>query len=601
MNKFFLFLAFMACSLAADAQMAHWIIPPHYDGLTMSETADLLVADSAQTRILWTFDGKRVAAVEGEIQPFSDGMAVVKRPDGDDILELLTADGKHVNLRGCRVAGKPAVFSSERLLVKKGEFYRFADPKGRLTAEKFLKAYPFSNGFAVCNTYVNFEKPKETYTFMTDTTGTHVEFSFNGKVFKPEDVNFVSSVNDEQMAIVVIRKRVYVFDAEERMLTPLMVNAEETNLKYQAKIEGKEEELLQQNPDGTGSITARCSKEDVVNITFDAFLRPVSIVRNGEAVTYNVHEPERRVLESPLEGIAEGSFSGIAWDGVTVLPPQFSEVVCCFGDRAVVRVGDKYGLLRVYKDERFKIRMNKGDDIAFRHQKFETTLRVDFPTFVPSLTTTVEMENSEGCELDKTSRIAVDTESGNYVQYNCVLNIPSSLPDELTEVNYPLHIVYDGIRSGVIPFKVRAWHYKYFVVDLDDSQTSLSDGNLSFVFYINAERFDQDAIYPCDVNVLTQNEETVLEKLSETRFKCSLSNLQEGLTPFDVQVVEQGCPPALFPFEVEYHAAKPKTRTTPAQPQVLIVRKRVSEPGIDTLDIDAENGSDGNDSCEPQR
>ena len=103
------------------------------------------------------------------------------------------------------------------------------------------------------------------------------------------------------------------------------------------------------------------------------------------------------------------------------------------------------------------------------------------------------------------------------------------------------------------------------------------------------------------MNVLTQNEETVLEKLSETRFKCSLSNLQEGLTPFDVQVVEQGCPPAFFPFEVEYHAAKPKTRTTPAQPQVLIVRKRVSELDVDTLDIDAENGGGVDESCEPQQ
>ena len=87
MNKFFLFLAFMACSLAADAQMAHWLIPPRYDSLTMSESSDLLVADSAQTRILWTFDGDRVTTVEGEIQPFSDGMAVVTRPGGDDILE----------------------------------------------------------------------------------------------------------------------------------------------------------------------------------------------------------------------------------------------------------------------------------------------------------------------------------------------------------------------------------------------------------------------------------------------------------------------------------------------------------------------------------
>lgn len=598
MNRFILFLAFMACSLAGDAQMARWLIHPQYDALQMLENVDLLVADSAKTKILWTFDGERVATVEGDLQPFSDDIAVVLRPETDEITMLLGTDGKTTELRGCRVAGRPALFSSKRLLVKKGEFFRFADPRGWLTSEKYLKAYPFFHGYAVCNTYEDFEKPKDTYTFLTDTTGVHVEFSFNGKVFKPTDVDFISSVNDEQMAVVVIKKRLYIFDTEQQMLTPLMRDSEESNLKYQAKIDGNITEAFQENPDGTGILSARCGKEDLVTVHLDAYLRPLSIVRGMDTTTYSLETSEPRKQSSPLTAVTEGKLCGIAWDGTTMLPPQFTEFPLAYGDHAIVRQGEKYGLLQVFKDESFKVRMNKGADIAFRHQKFETTLRVDFPTIVPAPLTTVEMEDVEGCELDKTSKTYRETESGNFVQYHCVLSIPPSLPDELTEVNYPLHIVYDGIRSCVIPFKVNAWHYKYFVVDIDDAQTSLVDNALSFVFNIKADRIDSDDIYPTEVTVLTQNVESMLEKLSETRYKCTIPYLPEGLTAFDIQVVEQGCPPALFPHEVEFCAEKPKTRTTPAVPQSLVVRKRASEPLVEPYDVDAENGPEGESSCE---
>lgn len=61
-------------------------------------------------------------------------------------------------------------------------------------------------------------------------------------------------------------------------------------------------------------------------------------------------------------------------------------------------------MLEILKDETFKLKMNKGDDIAFRHQKFETNIRADFPTFLNANKVNIEINNQTGCDIDKTSK-----------------------------------------------------------------------------------------------------------------------------------------------------------------------------------------------------
>lgn len=42
-------------------------------------------------------------------------------------------------------------------------------------------------------------------------------------------------------------------------------------------------------------------------------------------------------------------------------------------------------------------------------------------------------------------------------------------------------------------------------MDIDDSQTALENGAVSFVFNINAERIASDGVYPTTVNILTDS------------------------------------------------------------------------------------------------
>jgi hypothetical protein len=125
----------------------------------------------------------------------------------------------------------------------------------------------------------------------------------------------------------------------------------------------------------------------------------------------------------------------------------------------------------------------------------------------------------------------------------------------------------------VIPLKVNAWYYKYFVVDIDNSQTSVSNGLASFVFNINADRIASDGIYMMNVSLQTDSLIYDVTKQSETRYKCKVISLKEGVNNIFVQIQEEGCPPALFPFEIEY--SKPKKKQ-----EVIVVKKKEKKPRV---------------------
>ena len=62
--------------------------------------------------------------------------------------------------------------------------------------------------------------------------------------------------------------------------------------------------------------------------------------------------------------------------------------------------------------------------------------------------------------------------------------------------------------------------------------------------------------------------------MSETRYKYKVEGLNEGTNNIVVQILEQGCPPASFPFEVEYHRPVPKTKKAPAEQEKVVIKKK---------------------------
>jgi hypothetical protein len=580
-----LVLTIVAIACPANGQIAKWLIPPQYDAIQLANGGDLIITDSVDLKVLWSPTGRRLAICADQISDFSENRAVTIKKGSNNITGFYDGNGRFIALSECNVALSKPFFLNGHLLVLQGDFYRFVNSEGNLGNGQYTKAYPFYNGYATCSTFLNLQKRKDPYNLLLTKDNEEVVFEYEGKRFDNDDIEFISSVNDESIGIVVAKHRLYYFNGKDRSLTPIYAREGETNKKNQAKLEDDIDESFSVGTDSTSVLQARCGKKDKIRIVFDDCLMPLSIsMPEGERI-FIKDVVQKRPYESPLVMTQRGNKFGISWDVQEILPPQLDELIKCFGDKAFVRLTGKCGMLQIMKDELLKISINKGNPIDFRHQKYETTIRLDLPKAISAFNTRISIDPQSGCEVDMPSGEMKDTDFGNFVQYGCVLNIPKSLPDEMygdsrNEITYPTQIIYDGLKSPVIPFKVLAWHYKYFNVDVNESETSLHQGTLTFTFNINAERIPGEPVYPTIVNMQTDSLQCELEKISETRYKCKVLALNEGTNNIVVQILEQGCPPASFPFEVTYTKPSARTRNKAAVKEDVVIKKKAKKAQV---------------------
>ena len=540
---------------------------------------NLIMTDSLGVQTsLWSLEGKRLVRTDGDIHPFREGYAVSTKRGTVLVRGFYKDDGSFIPVpEGYGVFGPYPFVSNGHLLVKEPVtfFFRFIDKDGTVSPQPFVEALPFFNGYASCSYYLTPEKKKDMIHCLLNSDLKPMVFLLNGKQVAPADIEFISSVNDENIAVVVSKKKVFLFDSDKKALFPLGPVDGGDNSKDQARLLGEFEESFVHEGDSVWILNGKCSKQKFVEVRFDRFMRPTSIRYPDKTREFVQNGRTQQVWHSLLNTTIDGGKYGLIWDDVVVLPPQFEEQPSCFDDKAIVRMDDRYGLLQLDTAQTFHLSMFKGKDIPFKHQTFETTIRLDLPTTIRADRVSIEMPPDSGCEIDRTSGEFKNTMFGNYVQYDCTLHIPQSLSDdETTEIEYPLHVIYEGLISPLIPFSVKAWHYKYFVVDIIESETALDKGNLSFTFNINAER-DQD-VYPMSVDIQADSLAYELEKFSEARYKCRVQNLREGVNNIVVRVVEQGCPPVSFPFEITYTKPVAQTKTQPAVKEEVVIKKKES-------------------------
>lgn len=582
MKKIILIVIMVALGCTSRGQVAKWIIPPLYDSIRMANVEELIITDSVDKRIIWSQSGKRLASTIDVLFPFYENLAITTKKDSATITGFYNKEGKFTALNECNVSYSFPYFSDGYLLVKQGFYYKYINSKGETKDGLYVNAYPFSNGYASCSTYRNIQKKKDLYNLLISKEEEQIAFFFEGKQFDDDDIEFVSSVNDENIGIVIAKHKLFYFNGKDRSLLPIYATKGENNRKNQAKLEGELALCLVYDTDSTSVLQAKCGKSDWIQIRFDNLRIPLSISFANGIHIFKKDTIQKRFYESPLRMVKKENKYGIFSGGEEILPPQLDTIISCFNDKAFVRLSNKCGMLQIFNDDAFKISINKDNPIDFRHQKYETTIRLDLPKIISSYNTRVDIDPSSGCEVDLPSGEKKDTEFGNYIQYNCVLNIPNSLPDEMygdyrNEITYPTQIIYDGLKSPVIPVKVQAWHYKYFNVDINDAETSIHQGVLSFTFNINAERNPGEAVYPTSINIQTDSLQFELEKISETRYKCKVIDLNEGNNNIIVQILEQGCPPASFPFDVTYTKPSARTKNQPATKEDVVIKKKTKK------------------------
>lgn len=572
-RKLILVFAIFATTSNIKGQVAKWLIQPMYDNIYMASGEDIVIADSANYHVLWTQDGKRLAETQDVIFPFSNHYSVLIKKGTDIITGFYDVKGTYTYLQKCNATYNLPYFYDQYLLIKIGDTYRFVNHKGKIREEEYIKAYPFRNGYASCSAYRNPQKQKDLYHLLLTKDYEEISFSFNDKKIEPDDIEFISSINDDNIGFVVANRKVYYFNGQTRRLSPVFAKGSETNIKNQAKLEKIEDS------DTTSVLIAKCGKGDKIMIYFNSLRVPTKISLADENKIYQQKPTKQQIYESEFSMPLDNLKYAIMWGNDTILPPQFDDNGLCFGDKAFVKLNGKCGLLKIYKDEKFQLTINDGDPIGFKHKTAKTKVRLDIPSMISAYNTRINIDNNSGCDVDMTSAEQKDTDFGNYVQYNCTLSIPLSLPDEMedgnprNEIMYPAKVLYDGLTSPIIPLKVKAWHYKYFNVDIAEYSIDNHDSTLSFTFEIKVN--PDDVIEPLRTSIQTDSLLFDMEKISETRYKCKVYDLKEGINSIEVQVLEKGCPPVVFPFDVTYTKPVAKTDTKQVPKKKVEIKKRV--------------------------
>ena len=559
----------LVSSHAAYGQMAKWAMRPGYDSIRLAAGVPVILTDSAGTTSLWSTDARLLASTTDSVAPFSNGFAVVLKKGTTDITGFYATDGTFTKLQGCKAVYGCPYFRDGYLLVDKQGRHKLictdgsGDPFG-----SFVTMYPYTNGYACCTMYRDMENLEGTYYYYVDTDKNPIKLMLNKEdEAENDEVSFLSSLNDDGLGIAIVKHRVYMYDKGLGMLRPVFVD-DKAEKKRQVRVGGHFSESMYMEGDTT-VVWARASKKDTVFFRFDKMMRLVSVKYPKRTDTYH----SRHIGPLKLKGDfaaekREGGKYAVTQGQKTILPPQFEGGGISVGKYLAVRKDGKWGMLEIDENASYRMSMNKGNAIAFRHQKYETTVRLDLPADIKAEVCSFDIPSGNGCTIDKTSVQTRNTDSGNFVQYNCVLTIPDSLPDHITEITYPVSMTCDGINYPDSKLTVKAWHYKYVNMDLSREEIKFERGIVEFILNMTADKLAGENDYPLTVQVVEDSTAARVDliKLSETRYKCRLYSPVEGINRLVVSVIENGCPPSYFPFEINY--IKPKDNTAAGQVEI---------------------------------
>ncbi len=575
-----LFLITLFCSaVLANAQVARWLIPPLYNAIDLVPgDVELLLADSADTKILFSQNGRRLTSTSDVLHRFQERHAITTRLGTAQITAIYDEFGHKTPVEGYQVGAGYPCFVNGYMLVFDGQYYCYMGTDGQVSPDQFNNAYPFSNGYASCFRYQNQRKMKDPIYMLLNDQLAPVPLRWENKTLAADDVEFISSVNDESIGVIVAKGKVFFFNGQTKALSPVFASADETNTKNQAKLNGSFQEHYMSVGDSVYVLNARCGRNGNVEITFSQQLVPISISRNGELYTYTKRVIEQQSYSTNLKRI-KGADDKIAlyWDSEMILPPQFNKVWRCYGDKAIVQPVDKWGLLRIFPNEHFVLSLNGGNGIAFRHRTFDTTLRLDMPSYVHSSLTSLDV-SGDGLTIDKARKEGRDTPEGNFIEYPCVLNIPSDISsEEKHNYTFPIQVLYEGLRSTELKLTTQAWHYNYYTVNANESEAVVTQGTLSVNFDVTVDRRLGDLDYSKTFDLKTDSLTYEIEQVSESRYKCKIFGLREGTNTFYAVITEEGCPPLLYQFEVEY--IRPVERSS--RPTRATIRRRTPRPVLD--------------------
>jgi len=580
-TKNLIFIAILALDTSTTkAQIAKWAIRPDYSSLQFDAENELVIGQKDSKTSIWNGKGNLLSTTNDVLYSFRENKAVTVKPNTSNITGFYSIKGDFIKVDLCNVTCDYPYFSDRYLLVKQGDYFQFIDSDGKKGAERYFMAFPYNAELAACYTFEDLEKKRNPMCYYITTKKEKVALSLNGKPIDAEDVDFLSSLTDEGIGVLSTKHKFYYYNNSTKEISPLFEKDDEKDKKKQASMAGELSENLRKEGDSLFVVTAKVGKVGKAEIYMDKCYVPIKISfsENGVETSARVFKrdkhdiPTYTTLLTKTKSVENGKWM-ISYRGKPIVSNIFDNVRPIKDDLAFVCKDGKWGMIDVADENNFQFRINGGKPVGFRHSAYETSIRMDLPVFIPSGKTSFEVVEDEKFHIDGTSIVRKDTENGNYVQYNCAIDIPPTLLDTIAEIGCNVQVHYDGLVSPKIPITFSAWHVKRFNVDIIE-QSGVSNGEFSFTINIDEQKAIDETDYPFEVKISTDSIVAYADKLSETRYKITLSSLAEGVNEFSVNILESGCPPQNFPFEVTYTKSVAKSRNEKAVSAKAEVRKK---------------------------
>ena len=76
MKRIILTILNVCLASLANAQIAKWLIEPMYDNMQMAAGIDAILTDSANTKTLWSYEGRRLATTTNDLFAFRENLSV---------------------------------------------------------------------------------------------------------------------------------------------------------------------------------------------------------------------------------------------------------------------------------------------------------------------------------------------------------------------------------------------------------------------------------------------------------------------------------------------------------------------------------------------
>ena len=566
-NKLFVVFVLMCLAPSADAQIAKWLVRPSYDHIEMTDSGLLKIVSDGKEGLL-SVEGREVLPIDFDsISSFKEDRALLFK--NGEFYGITDLQGRIIPLqeRGYKLPHEAAHFHYGYLLVKQNQQFYYIDKEGNQVYGPYADAYPFFNGHACIKSYIDYQKkPEETFYDCIDTGGKSLQL----QEVEKKDINFISSFN-EGKAIIVIKKRFYALDSDTYNLTPISTDST-TNKKSLVVSESKE---IQVHKSEEGYLVAAKNG----NFVFDQYMRLKLMELSGnEQVVIDFPVEPKRKFTSIFAKITDNNQSGITFEGKTLLPPQFDDILHMEGKLAIVKADGKCGVITVDEGNDFLFKLNNNENIGFNHQFYDAKLTVLMPPYIKCASTTIT-SHSDDCEIQIDSRSESENIEGNTLGYNCRLSIPKNLTDTLTAHDYFYSLKYDGLLS--IPHKVTIseWYVKYYEVELSNTNFTVSSINdiitVEFDLIKTEVARNDNSNYFKNIEIVASNfsEQPILNKITENHYSFQIFGIDQERINFSVKITEVGCPSIEYPFEMVFVKPKPREKNKKTTVTIAPLRK----------------------------